>query len=317
MNKMTTVMDNTIIKLQDDMARKKRIEVLLKELNIQKEELEKRVLELDRIRAKEESDVEKIERFSLQSLVYTVNGKKEEILNKERMEAYAAVAKFELAYRELDRILDYIEELNHELLELKDCEKEYENCINEKIAFIKAHDKVKANEFIEYEERYIQLEKNIIEIEEAVHVCNRAVDKINQILKCLDSAIQYSEMDMSSPKLEISMLKHEELDKAHRLIKSLHFNLVKVKVELKDVDVYSISNMNVKINGFLKFADFFLDGLFNDITIHHHINDVIIEVSEMKNEILTIINSLKNRKKENEKEIISLKNKLEVIARQY
>ncbi len=312
---MTTVIDNKLIKLQNDMARKKRIEELLNELNIQKEELEKNVLDLDRIRVKEQNDVEKIEGLSLQSLVYSVMGKKEAKLSKERKEAYAAVAKFDLASRELDRILDYIEELNNELEGLKDCESEYEKSINKKIVLIKLHNKEKAKEFVEYENRYIQLEKNIIEIEEAIHVSNRTVDKINQILKCLDRVIQYSEKDMSSPKLDISMLKHEELDKAHRLIKSLHFNLVKVKAELKDVDVYSVSNMNVKINSYLKFADFFLDGLFTDIAIHNHINDAIIEVNEMKDEILAIINTLKDRKKENESEIISIKNKIEALAK--
>jgi tetratricopeptide (TPR) repeat protein len=312
---MTTVIDNKLIKLQDDMARKKRIEVLLKELNIQKEELEKKVIDLDRIKVKEESDVEKIEGLSLQSLVYSVMGKKKEKLSKEKKEAYAAVAKFDLASRELDRILDYIAELEYELKCLKDCESEYEKSINKKIVLIKLHNKEKAKEFVEYENRYIQLEKNVIEIEEAIQASNKAVDKINQVIKCLDSAIQYSEIDMSNPRLEISMVKHEELDKAHRLIKSLHFNLVKVKAELKDVDVYSVTNMNVKINSYLKFADFFLDGLFIDITIHQHINEVITEVNNMKDEISVIINSLKDRKRENENEIISLKNKIETLAK--
>lgn len=314
---MVKDIDKKLVKLQEDIAKKKRLISLLEELNLQKKDLEDKVRTLDKIRMKEENDVEKIDGLSLQSLYYTVVGKKKEKLSKERKEAYAAVAKYDMAVTQLDRMLDYIDELKGELKELDNCEKEYEEVISEKISIIKEHSEVEAIKVKEYEYRIVEVEKNITEINEAMDVCNKAIDKAKRVVKCLDAAIEYSQMDMSSPKLEYSVLKHDELDNAHKLIKSLHFSLVKVRTELKDVDIYSISNMNVKINGLLQFADFFLDGLFTDIAIHRHINEVKTEIEDMIQKLIDITEFLKERKNKNENEVISIKNKIDKIVVNY
>ena len=58
---MVKDIDKKLVKLQEDIAKKKRFMSLLEDLNLQKEDLEDKVRTLDKIRMKEENDVEKID----------------------------------------------------------------------------------------------------------------------------------------------------------------------------------------------------------------------------------------------------------------
>ena len=79
-----------LLQLQEKVSQKKSIEAKLKELKVQRGELDSRVQEFKKVMWNEQADVDRLERTSLTSVFFAIIGKKEDMLDKEKVEAYAA-----------------------------------------------------------------------------------------------------------------------------------------------------------------------------------------------------------------------------------
>ena len=79
-----------LLQLQEKVSQKKSIEAKLKELKVQRGELDSRVQEFKKVMWIEQADVDRLERTSLTSVFFAIIGKKEDMLDKEKVEAYAA-----------------------------------------------------------------------------------------------------------------------------------------------------------------------------------------------------------------------------------
>ena len=113
--------DGKLMELQQKVARKKKLESILQELKQQRGELTDKVNLLKQTKLKEEADVDKLQGKSLAAIFYTIFGKKEEKLDKEKQEAYAAVVKYKVAVQEMETIESEIRQYEAELMELKNC----------------------------------------------------------------------------------------------------------------------------------------------------------------------------------------------------
>ena len=94
--------------LRQKLDEQQRLKSELRELYARRLELEDRVYELNQKRLKEQYDVEQLEGGSLAAFFYGVIGKKDEKLDKERAEAYAAAVKYDAAARELASVQEEI-----------------------------------------------------------------------------------------------------------------------------------------------------------------------------------------------------------------
>lgn len=84
--------------------------------------------------------------------------------------------------------------------------------------------------------------------------------------------------------------KHSHLDDAQSKVERLQNQLGHFKTELADVEIES--NMQVNIDGFLRFADYFFDGLFADWTVLDRIERSSTQVGETRGQITTVIRRL-------------------------
>ena len=93
--------DEELYRLQQQILIKNQLESELENLDKQQKELHLKVRELEKRKWSEEADVERLEGRSLASFFYRITGKKDEILSKEREEAYSAALKYDAAMAEL------------------------------------------------------------------------------------------------------------------------------------------------------------------------------------------------------------------------
>ncbi|MBR5289889.1 MAG: hypothetical protein IKU28_02725 [Erysipelotrichaceae bacterium] len=103
-----------LLQLQENISQKKSVEAKVKELKAQKNELNHKIYTFKKTMKREQSDVERLEKTSLSALFYTMLGQKEEKLEKEKAEAYAAQVKYDSAITELSLLeedLRYMEPL--------------------------------------------------------------------------------------------------------------------------------------------------------------------------------------------------------------
>lgn len=301
--------DEQLKLLQQQVAQKKRGESKLKELYTQREELTARVEEFRKTKLEEQADVDQLEGHSLSAFFNAVIGKKEEKLDKEREEAYAAKVKYDVAVRELSSVEDAISYSEAEVNQRNDLEKQYEKMLKEKAEAIKASGSKEAAEIFQTEERITYLESQIKEIQEALGVGDTVLDITNSILSSLDSAKGWGTWDMMGGGLISDMAKHSHLDKAQRQVENLQVQLRRFKTELTDVTVHA--DMQVRIDGFLGFADYFFDGLFADWAVLDRIGRSMTQVQDTKKQIESVLNHLKSllnsTKNELEREKIRLK----------
>ncbi len=283
--------DNNLQLLQQQVEQKKRKEAMLKDLYTQREALSVKADALRMKKLDEETDVDRLEGRSLSAFFYGVIGKRDEKLDQEREEAYAASVKYDMAARELSAVEKDIKRYGAEISGLRECELKYKQALQDKLKAIKSLGKQGAAEILRREERISYQEGQRKEIQEALQAGQVALETAKRILSSLDSAEGWSTWDLLGGGFLTDMAKHSHLDKAQQQVEELQVQLRRFKTELTDVTIQA--NFKVNIDGFLCFADYFFDGLFADWAVLDQINESQTQVQNTKGQIEYVISSLK------------------------
>lgn len=300
--------DEQLQLLQQQIAQKRREESKLKELNKQREVLSARVSEFQKNKLHQQADVDQLEGHSLASFFYAVIGKKEERLDKEREEAYAAKVKYDVAARELLAVEEDILRSEAELNRRKGSEQQYERMLRDKAEEIKFRGSDEAEEIFQAEERIAYIENQLKEINEALAAGEKALSIIDHVLSNLDSAEGWGTWDLMGGGLISGMAKHSHLDEAQKLVEDLQVQLRRFKTELTDVTIDA--DIQVSIDGFLYFADYFFDGLFADWAVLDKINQSQTKVKDTKDQMISVLYHLKTISSTSKAEMESEKVKL-------
>lgn len=307
-----TYYDEKLKALQEKISRSRQLTSMLKELRSQRDTIAARVRELEAIKVDEQADVDRLEGRSLASFFYNVIGKMDERLNQEREEAYAARVKYDAAARELEAIDGDIQRCESELSGLRGCEREYEATLREKANAVKSEGGARAEEILKLEERHAYLESQKKELREAISAGNSARSTAESVLSSLDSAEGWGTWDLLGGGLLADMAKHSHLDEAQGAIERLQSQLRRFKTELADVTIHA--DMQVNVDGFLRFADYFFDGLFADWAVMDKISQSQSQVQSTKSQIDSVLSRLNSMMSAAEREQAQTKSKLDALV---
>ena len=308
-----TYYDEKLQQLQEQMARSKQLEAMIKELRNQRDSLTAQVRELESIKLEEQADVDRLEGRSLAAFFYNVIGKMDEQLDKERQEAYAARVKYDAAARELEGVEADLRRYESDLSALRGCEHRYDEVLKEKADAIKAAGGSNGEEILKLEERNAFLESQKKELQEAISAGNAALSTTQQVLSSLDSAEGWGTWDLFGGGLVADLAKHSHLDEAQGAIEQLQSQLRRFKTELADVTIQT--DMQVNVDGFLRFADYFFDGLFADWAVLDKINQSQSQVQNTKSQIASVLSRLDSMMRTLEQEQVQIKSKLDTLVR--
>lgn len=255
---------------------KNTVESQLLKKKTQQEQLEKNL-------SKERKDVERLEKTSLNSMFFSLIGKKDEKLDKEREEYFLAKLKYDdnaVKIEEQERELDRI---NARLRQYDGVDRKYEETLKQKeILLIKDGKETGINlknEFLKRDEFKIDIK----EIKEAIYAGENALYSLKKVKQKLEKAKSWGTWDMLGGGVFVDMAKHSAINEANNIAKIVQGDLKAFKKELSDVNEFT--NIQVNISSFSSFADFFLDGIFVDWFIQSKIND---SLANSKQAILTI-----------------------------
>ena len=305
--------DEELRQLQIQAASKNRLETVLKELQNQKHVLEERVEELSAQKNKEQLEVDRLEKRSLANYFYQVVGKLDEKLTKEKQEAYEAAVKYDAACSELQQIEADIRARELEYGKIRRSKERYQEVLKEKQEALKLSGVPEANEIFRLEAQITSLEVQMKELDEAVWEGKKAEQIADRILDSLSDAGGWGTWDMLGGGLLADMAKHSHLDEAQDQVECLQSALRRFKTELADVKI--LADMQVNIDGFLRFADYFFDGLFADWTVMSKISDAKKQVENVKNQINMLLYKLDRSRKSVTEERNNAQNKLQELVR--
>lgn len=308
-----SVYDEELRALREQMERKRQLEAMLKDLRAQRWELAARVSELEKVKLEEQADVDRLEGHSLAAFFYGVIGKMDEKLTQERQEAYAARVKYDAAVRELSTVEEDLERKETEYRRLEGCEERYAQVLREKREVLKAAGGETAEAILALEERLAALRSQQKELSEAVSAGQCALVTANEILNSLDSAHGWATWDMLGGGLVADLAKHSHLDSAQAAVEQLQVELRRFKTELADVTIYA--DLQVSIDGFLRFADYFFDGLFVDWAVMDRISQSQAAVEETRWKITEVLDRLNAMSAAAERERAENQERLDALVR--
>ena len=303
-------MADTLFELQQKIASKHSLEAKLRELQDQKQQFDRKVVSLRVAFREEQADVEKLEGRSLSNYFFQVVGKLDEKLTRERQEAYAARVKLDAAERELAGIEADMEEIYAQLADVRRAQEQYDTALAQKRFDLRSSDSPEGQKIRQMEAQLAALEHYKQEIREAINAGSSARGAADRVLQELDSARNWNTWDtFGGGGIITHMAKHSHLDSAQDLTEELQRKLRKFKTELADIQITADTQVNIE--GFLRFADYFFDGLFVDWSVGNRINESITSVSATRDKICSTISKLEAMEASTDRDIGHLKTELD------
>ncbi len=301
--------------LQQDMYQEQQLTNRIHTLEKRRGQLEDKVRDLELAKEKEEEDVEKLQGRSLSVLFHKILGKQQEMLDKEQLEAYEAAVKYDAAVRELETVKQNLNALRDEKVELQGSVDRYKRALRARIDELRRQKDAVGEKMTQLQEHKGELRKQQREVEEAEAAGRSALAIAESILDSLDSAKSWSTWDLiGGGGLVSDLVKHGHLDDAQDKVENLQVALGRFHTELMDVSIPA--DLEVRVDGFLKFADFFFDGLLADWMVRDRINGSAEQVQEVRRSIEKIMDRLRSIGHQIEKEMQRLEAQIEEMALQ-
>jgi len=307
-DEMNQELENLRVGIQKD---KKKLS-MIKDLEKQLIDLERKEADLSWQLKKEEEDVEKLNKASITVMFYTILGSKDKQMEKERQEALAVRLKLEETLSEIDAIKNSIYKLRTERIEFSGYEQKYNTLYEQKYNMLKNGGREDAKKIIDIEEAISFCQSNLKEIEEAISVGNRIINRIGSAESSLSSAEGWGVWDMLGGGLITDIVKHSHIDDAKAAVSDIQNLLNQFRSELADIKIET--DVEINIEGFVKFADFFFDGLIADWVIQSKINDSQESVAQVKRGVESVLGRLENMKRAASGQITGLRTQLTILV---
>ena len=129
------------------------------------------------------------------------------------------------------------------------------------------------------------------EIREAIRAGERALDSLQEANRQLNSAGNWGLVDIFGGNTISGLMKHMKVNNASRCVDDARRDLATFRDELGDIR--DLENLNVDIDGFLTFADFFFDGFVADIFVQSKIRKGQQQVREAIRRVEDILSTLR------------------------
>ena len=299
--------------LRDQMAQRREDQSVLSSLYLQEESCERMVAEFMTQWAKEERDVEKLEKLTLSSVLAALRGNKEDEIDREKREAYAARLRLQEAERQRDEIRYEIRLRQERIKASETCEQRYEALLREKAEIVRKTDPALAERLSALEQKELGMVSRKKELEEALSAGRQTLEHIQAALDDLDNAEGWSAWDIMGGGLIADAMKYSSMDDAQKKMEWVQSDLRRYQAEL--ADVAQTAAFDLQPDGFLQFADFFWDGIFADLAVRDHIYQSQGQMQTLKEQVNRIQIGLEQELDETERGLKALREEKSELIR--
>ncbi len=298
--------DAALADLQEKIRRKKKAKNLLAHFTEEAARLTSVMEDRRKEYEVEQEEAEAMQSATLTLLLYTIMGLKEEKLQKEEAEALAALAAYETAKAELDHVLNRQVELRAEIRSLGNCERDYEEMLAEKKAYLLFKETAVNAEVETLEAEKAAIIRDSKELKEAMEsgqyalrVARSVMDALakakalhftdtygyrNAYRKTIGSAIRENEVDHE---------KHNTLVRLDHSIQTLGKYLREFAAELTDVSAIPMEHLpETRFSDSLLFFDRWLDGLFAELVVSAKLHSIQENMTPLLEKLTPIVEGL-------------------------
>ena len=302
---MFTELNDRLIEVKEKMRLKTKYEDHIERLNTYIKKEEQNRYKLRTQLEKEKEDVTRLETFTLTNIFYTITGRKLEKLDKEQQEDLAAKLKYSESVQTIRDMEQEMAEFQKKLFSVSRANVEYQQVLQEKERLIHDNNSIWSEKLYEIAEKEANLTGALKEYGEAIAAGRQAINTLNSAISSLQSAKNWSTVDMIGGGLITTAMKHSNFDDAKHYIHSAQSKLRQFQDELLDIKTHY--EANVEIGGMLTFADYFFDGFIVDWMVHGKINESYSQTQSTLVSVTRVLNDITNQKDRLENELQSIK----------
>ena len=299
--------------LREQIAQRREDMRLLEQLCRQEKQCEQEVASRMTQWSKEERDVEKLEKFTLSAVWAALRGNKDEELDREKAEAYAARLCLQEAERQRYEIRYEIRMRQDRIKASETCEQRYETVLREKAEDVRKTNPILAEKLSELEQRELGLTSRRKELQEALAAGRQTLDHVRSVIVDLDDAEGWSTWDILGGGLIADAMKYSSMDEAQKKIEWVQSDLRRYEAELADVAQTAV--FDLQPDGFLQFADFFWDNIFADFAVRDHIYQSQDWMQGLKHQVERIQTGLEQELDEAERGLKALQDEKNELIR--
>lgn len=212
--------DTQLRELHQKVLRKRTLIRELSALHFKQQELDSKVKDLEKRKQAEQKDVDRLEKGGITSFFYSVIGKKEERLEKERAEAVDAMRQYEDAFLELEGVNRSIELKETELATLDGYEEKFDKMLQGKRRLLDNSASEAEREILKVEKELAFAREQGALLEEAVKLGERILDYVKQIQETLGEAEKVA-IAQSASGMSTGIRKSELLSQAQKQVAML------------------------------------------------------------------------------------------------
>jgi len=132
------------------------------------------------------------------------------------------------------------------------------------------------------------------ELDEAIAAADETIDLLDQAYASMNLARNWGFFDMLGGGFFSTMIKREKMNDGRYFMNKAKRSLTKLKDELDDVD--DLEDLDLNMDDFLSFADFFFDGFLADWLVQGRINDAREKIDQTLKVVCEIREKLIERK---------------------
>lgn len=234
------------------------------------ETLRTEIAELERLAAKEQRDVQRLQRTSLASIVAAIRGNQEDKLAREQAEAGAVVVRLQGHRQRLVQLDLHLQANGLELAGLQGAGEDYQGALDAKERAVHESGGELSAELTAIASEYGDLLAALREHEEAVAEGTEADQAAVAMLDRLEDASGMATLDLIGGGLLTDVIEHGELEGAQRLGWQVQERLDRFAAELHDLGIV-VDPKAPKVDT-SAFMDVFFDNMFTDLAMHDRID---------------------------------------------
>ncbi len=299
--------------LRERMAQRREDQAVLECLRRQEEDCRREVEARTAQLGKEERDVEKLERLTISSILASLRGSKDEDMDRERAEAYAARLRLQEAERQLSEVREEILDRQRRITKNKNCEAEYEALLREKEGELRKSDPALAEKLAALEGQELELTARQKELREAEEAGRQVLFQLNGALDHLEEAEGWGTWDVFGGGLVSDMMKYSRLDDAQQQLCEVASALRRYRAEL--ADVARTVEADVKPDNFTQTMDIWFDNFFSDWAVLDRIRQSREQLLNLESQVRGIQEGLKWDLEKTEAELEALRNERDELVR--
>ena len=262
---------------------------------------------------REQADVDRLERLTLSAIFANITGKKEEKLEREEAEAYAARLKYQVAEQQLREIQREIAECRERIQRNGDCQVAYQALLREKQGALKEQNPTLGRQIADLEEKINGAIGQQKELEEALAAGEKALRQLDKVAIALDSAGNWGTWDVLGGGLLTDVMKYSQLDEAQGELEQLQFCLRRYQTELADVTALHIADFHP--DGLTGVVDILFDNIFTDWAVLARIQNSQAQIQALGQQLTGFQRQLAQDLERTRRDLTALQEELEILVR--